>query len=545
MLALCALTATAQRRTPAASARVDDAARGAWIHGSVVSDLTGQPLLRAQVILKPVSGATSSVLAETDERGRFILNRISPGTYSIVAQRDGYLPSANARRGPLRLPGVLLLREGVRVRDLTFRLRPWGVISGRIRFDDAEPAVGASVQLYRETVNRGRHSMQLVTTARVNDRGEFRVHGLSPGGYIVAATRNRSATPDVEEQEPVDEQGRGLTEYRYATTFFPAAQKLADAVEVRVDAGQEVGGIDVYLNPVPAVRIRGRVLNGITGQVVMQPNIVFRRMSADGQSSISVPVNQQPWRDGFEVKGVTSGPYLVTCDSEHEGKRIAAREYLTVTDAPIDNLDLTLEPERDLTAVIRFDDSGRVPASRLRVNLEPRSDLNPGSSADADGNGNSKLKVRPGESYDAYVGNLPDSFYVKSLRIGNLDVGPEGIPGSAGGSNVPLEILLSGRSATLTGRAFTAEGNAAGGAAVVLVPDPARGRAPAYRAGNADEYGLFRLIGVAPGRYTLFAFFEEPPCDFYDEDTLTACRAQGRAISATEAGQVSVEVRIP
>jgi hypothetical protein len=133
---------------------------------------------------------------------------------------------------------------------------------------------------------------------------------------------------------------------------------------------------------------------------------------------------------------------------------------------------------------------------------------------------------------------------VKSVRIANLEVGPEGIPGSAAGSNVPLEILVSGRGASVSGRATTAEGNPAGGAAVVLVPDPARGRAAAYRAGNADEYGVFSLRGVAPGRYTLFAFVQEPPCDFYDEDALVSCRALGRTVDAAEAGQVVVELGI-
>ena len=530
-----------QRRT---SSRTADSEKGAWVLGSVVSDQTGQPLERAQVILRPVAGATNSVLVETDEHGNFIINRINPGTYSLLAQREGFLPNGNARRGPLRLPPLVKLTDGVRLRDLTFRLRPWAVIAGKVRYDNAEPAVGALVQLYREVVSRGRHSMQLVQSARVNDRGEYRVHGLSPGAYLVAATRSRPVSPDLEEQEAIDESGRPKTEYRYATTFYPAAQKLSDAAAVRVESGQEVGAIDIYLKPVPAVRIKGTAVNGITGLKLTQPNVVFRRMSADGNSSISVSTTPKFTNEGFEITGITSGPYLVTCDIEHEGRRLFSRVFINVTDAPIEDLYLLLEPEREMEGVIRFDDSPTVSPSRLRVSLEPRSDLNPARAAEVLDSGRFRIKVIPGEHYDAYVGNLPPQYYIKSVRIGNVDVGPEGISGLSAAPNVPLELTLSAKSGTVSGRAYTPEGTAAGAAALVLVPDPARGQAAKYIAGTADEYGVFVIRGVPPGRYTVFAQYDNPPCDYYDEAALASCRSYGRTVDVAESGQTNLEVRV-
>jgi hypothetical protein len=545
LLLACTLALPAQntRDRRVSSRTSEDDNKGAWIHGSVVNDRTGAPLLRAQVILRPVTGATSGVVVETDEHGNFVMNRISPGAYSITAQRDGFLPNSNGRRGTMRFPPVLQLNEGYHLRGVVFRLRSWSVISGKIRYEDAEPAVGAAVQLYREAVTRGRRSMQLAGSARANDKGEFRIHGLQPGAYFVAATRNRAAGPELDEQEALDETGRSVTEFRHATTFYPASQRLADAVAVHVESGQEVSAIDIDLKPVPAVRIRGEVINGVTGQKVQGPNLVFRRMAADGQSSIPVALNLKPWKEGFEITGITSGPYLVTCDLEFERQRLLARQFLTVTDAPIDNLNLTLEPERVMSGVIRFDDSPRVQPSRLRVNLEPRSDINKPSVGNVNGDGNFEVKVAPGETYDAYVLNMPDSYYVKGVRIANLDVGPDGIPSSAAAPNVPLELTLSSKSATVTGRAFTPDGRPAGGATIVVVPDPVRGRGADYQATSSDEYGVFRLGGIAPGRYTVFSFYEEPPCDYYDENALLSCRSLGQTVQLTEAGQAIIEIR--
>jgi len=449
---LCSLSLAAQpaREQRRSSSRTNDSERGAWIFGSVISDRTGQPLSRAQVILRPVTGTTNSVLAETDERGQFILNRIGPGIYSLMAQRDGYLPNTSARRGPLRLPPLLKLSDGTRLRDLTFRLRPWGVVVGKVRYDDSEPAVGATVQLYRETVARGRRSMQLASSARVNDRGEYRVHGLSPGSYFVSAMRNRPASPDLEEQDAIDESGRSRTEFRYATTFYPSAQKLADAVAVSVGSGDEVGAIDVYLKPVPAVRIRGSITNGLTGLTMKDAIPVFRRVSPDGRSSISVPVNMRTVnlpssRSGFEITGVTAGPYLVTCEGQYEGRRMIARVFLSVTDAPIDDLDLLLEAEHEITGIVRFDDSPRLRLSNLRVSLEPRTDLNPSRASEVVDDGGFKSKLAPGEHYDAFVANLAPEYYVKSVHVGNVDVAADGISPLGLGAATPLEITLSSK----------------------------------------------------------------------------------------------------
>src|SRR3954471_19057808 len=108
---LCVCIATAQNR-PAKerqSSRVSQDEKGAQVSGTVVNDQTGQPLTRAHVLLRPVTGATNSVLAETDEHGVFTLTQIGPGSYSLTASREGYLPNNSARRGPLRLPPIILL----------------------------------------------------------------------------------------------------------------------------------------------------------------------------------------------------------------------------------------------------------------------------------------------------------------------------------------------------------------------------------------------------------------------------------------------------
>ena len=70
---------------------------------------------------------------------------------------------------------------------------------------------------------------------------------------------------------------------------------------------------------------------------------------------------------------------------------------------------------------------------------------------------------------------------------------------------------------------------------MMLVPDPPRGRLQDYRQASADQYGQFQIRGVAPGKYTLVAWLEDPPCDVYDPDGLDACRAVGTAVTVDAA----------
>ncbi|MCP5114810.1 MAG: carboxypeptidase regulatory-like domain-containing protein [bacterium] len=82
------------------------------------------------------------------------------------------------------------------------------------------------------------------------------------------------------------------------------------------------------------------------------------------------------------------------------------------------------------------------------------------------------------------------------------------------------------------------------GATVILLPDPARGRIQHYHATSTDEHGLYLFRGVAPGRYTLIAWREEPPCQIYDLDALASCRSAGRGFEIDQGATEFVNIRL-
>ena len=116
------------------------------------------------------------------------------------------------------------------------------------------------------------------------------------------------------------------------------------------------------------------------------------------------------------------------------------------------------------------------------------------------------------------------------------------VTGSAAGVTTPLEVTLASNGARVGGIAYSADGRPAGGATIAVIPDAGPSWPQWYRFSSADDRGFFQVRGVAPGQYTVFAYYDDPPCEFYDPDELPACRTKGRAVSAGEASQAFVEV---
>jgi hypothetical protein len=160
--------------------------------------------------------------------------------------------------GSVRLPRTFSTGAKESIADLKFRLRPFAVMAGRIVHDDGEPAIGNRVEAFREYRNHLRHGYLLAASASTNDRGEYRMFGLQPESYIVAAVNDGP--------QPLNEQVRDAP--RTTTTFYLSATKLSEVAPVILEYGQEVGGIDIFLERVRKVRVHGHVTSGLYQLIV-------------------------------------------------------------------------------------------------------------------------------------------------------------------------------------------------------------------------------------------------------------------------------------
>ena len=515
----------------------------------MLSGATGQALRRAQVLLKPADSAANSKARPryqtTDDSGTFGFPQVAPGRYIITVQRDGYLPLSAGRIGDYKMPPIFTVNSGQTIGGFVWRMTPSGVVSGKVKFDDAEPAVNVSIQLYRSYYDRGRHGFAAVANAHTDDRGEYRVHGLEPGSYYVAALYQAPPRPSGAEPEiRKDALGNPLPEIGYAVTFFPQAQRMSDAVPVKVAPGDEVGGIDIFLTLVHTVHVRGRVLSALKGGVMASPSVSLRINDSDNTASVTAPMSITVDKDrNFDIAGVTAGPYLLVATAEENGVALTGRAPINIGDSDVSNADIVVAPQTIWNGKIQLDDDDSALQAGPIVYLEPRRPTTSPVQAAISDNGEFSIAVVPDETYDLYVLNAPEGAYLKSVRVANAERLGEGLEASAGATPPPLDIHLSSEGGEIIGRAVTADPKVvASGATVALIPDPPAGRVQSYQTTQADEYGNFELRGIAPGRYVVVAWLEAPPCNAFDPEDLAACQSQGSSLTIDAGTQTSVQL---
>jgi hypothetical protein len=547
---VCCLAGDAQDQpTPAISppptTQPPEAEAPGTIQGTVLSGGSGQPLRRAQVVLRPADSKGTALYQTTDESGGFSFPKVAPGRYMITVQREGFLPLSAGRIGDYKMPPMFSVGSGQAISSLVYRMTPSGVVSGKVKFDDAEPAVNVAVQLYRSYYERGRHGYAAAASVRTNDRGEYRIHGLEPGAYYVAALYQAPPRPaGAEQQTRLDALGNPLPELSYAVTFFPEVQKMSDAVAVKIAPGDEVTGIDIFLTMVHTVHVRGRVVSAVKGAVIASPSVTLRMNDSDNTASVSAPIDVVLDKDqNFEIQGVTSGPYLLMASGAEDGVSMTGRVPINIGDADVANADVVVGAESLWTGKIHVDDDDSTLPQGLTVSLQPRRATASPSQATVSENGEFSIPFVPDEIYDLYVLNGPDNSYLKSVRIANTEKLGEGLEAAPGDPPPALDVRLRSQGGQVVGRTVTADPKVvASGATVALIPDPVYGRVQAYQTAHADEYGNFLLRGVPPGKYVLVAWLDSPPCEVYNPDDLAACQAQGSSLTIDEAEQQSVQL---
>ena len=516
------------------------------ISGQVVHDRTGRPMPRVQVVLRPSSGDGTAAAAVTGRDGRFHFRRLPSAYYALGARHAGYLPSSHAETEHTRLPYVFGLMPGENLEGIVVRLRPAGVVSGRVEFTDGEPAVGIPVEFFREYFYRGRHGFQPVGSASTDDRGQYRLFGLPPGRYyLVAAYSPPSAGPGVREERALDENGRPLPDDDFVTTFHPSAHRMMEAIPVRVRAGEELENTHITLVRARTGRIQGQVVSGVTGEPVAGADIRLRQPSPVAEVMVDAPVAVRPrQRGGFEIVGVTPGSYTLQVNAREDGVPLTGRIPVTVSGHDVENVELTLQPYKELSGRLVTGDTTDFPLSRFRVSLEPHSDSIPATSASVDKDGKFSISFVPGETYDVFLQEGPPEVYLKSARIGGFDVLRTGFTAESG-DLPPMELHFSTRGASVRGEVAETSTKVALGSTVALIPEPAQGKMQHYQTTTTDAYGLYEFRGVAPGRYTVAAWWDEPPCEVYDLESLEACRQIGKSIEVREGEERTLNLELP
>ena len=267
------------------------APRPANLSGRIVAADTGQPVRSAEIRLAAESSpGAGSLVARTDEDGRFELLTLPAGSYYLQVTKSGFVLTSFGKPGSAQT--VLTLGAGDQLNLGDLKLPRGGVIAGRILDDAGEPVAEAVVTAERMSfLTPSVRRIVRSNTARTDDLGNYRIYGLSPGKYFVSA--------------------RAGTATRGVASYFPGVSNVSEATPVEVRAGQDSAGI--------ALKLQNGAYGVITGTVTDARGAPFPAAivwlvspRTDGVQVNSADLSTLSGADGrFSLPNVSPGEYQI------------------------------------------------------------------------------------------------------------------------------------------------------------------------------------------------------------------------------------------
>ena len=207
------------------------------------------------------------------------------GRFTLDVRKPGYLDGSYGAAKPERAGSPVSIGNGARVTGLTIRIVRGAAVTGTVRDSGGRPVPGVAVSALRFTYSfLGERNVSSSGGATTDDRGVYRLWGLTAGEYVVAASpavvQTRGGAGPGFHRQTADEIDRLLSLARgvntgvtaetadrgapesssnYSPVFHPATTDFQSAATFSLVDEEERGGVDIAIRLVPTSRISGIV----------------------------------------------------------------------------------------------------------------------------------------------------------------------------------------------------------------------------------------------------------------------------------------------
>lgn len=487
------------------------------ISGHVYRADTGEPLARAVVRLLPSGSRNQPAPAPQSTRtgadGAFLFAVVNPGNYTVLAEHAGFVSEFYGEREPGGAAQPIKLASGENHEKADILLVAAGVISGTVYDEENEPIEAIDVTVIRVAYMRGGQKVEIsVRNTFTDDLGNYRLYGLSPGTYFVrtVAVNGRTLFSNQESDQA------------YRQTYYPGVATIEGAQRIKVGAGAEVSSVRFSVILQSTYSISGTIIDTAGGPGPRRYAIVVGHSLDEGSwnSVGNVSVNNS---DGsFVVRGVPSGNYTVTA---HEIQGMPPRDLagpvnagsirvtefgsaeVRVADADA-HVNIQVGHPGEIHGKATLENSPGQSLTPRRIALQSQSpaggdNFNLTSALDSSSSF-SFQNVMPGSYVLSLAG--PQDMYLKQAVCGGKDYTYQPVvmvPGSVLGDCV---LTIAKDSSVISGQVMDGDKPAADLIVVAIPQSPFLRKIPRYTmAGNSDAAGQFKISGVVPGDYVLFA----------------------------------------
>jgi hypothetical protein len=449
----------------------------AWsadLDGRIVEDHSGNPLASVEVRVYRTGQRTLAAHLETDGSGRFHAPNLPDGEYRIEATKANFVGATLRFHGPST--GLLL------------RLVRCGVISGTVRDGQSKPVLGASVYVLAKGPGEAPPRPVEATSysiTRVDVDGRFRIHGLPPGEYAIAASYGASTAMFGQSGgAEVNALGSGVQ-------LYPTSQRPQ---YFAITGGEQYRNVDFAILPSTLHRVRGKV------ELPDPKHRFWLALFPADHPLLATAVAATDKDGGFALEGVPSGAYTLTASGPiggYGGKGIVnpppgyyARMPLSVT---IDVEGVAVAPQRGRSATVELKPSGEGCPNKAQIALTGEEDF----AVRIDKNGEVTTErpltlsdLAPAR-YQVVASNLGDSCFQPSIPTADL---------SSGAPAAPIAVPLAPAGA-IHGK-LTGASNPTQYSIALVAADPDTSSRP-LQIVFPDSSGRFTFGGLRPGRYRL------------------------------------------
>lgn len=518
------------------------------IAGTVVQEPGSQQLKKVMVqVIAEDQKQGGNYTASTDADGHFHIENVVPGRYRLFLEKTGFV-GVNAH-GLQSEINVVTVQPGQSLDDLLLRMLPTAIITGRVTDEDGDPMSG--VRVIAQKKKPGKAAREGAATGATNDLGEYRLTGLFPGQYWIAAMpppdfrdyeRQKEKSPRTD--SPTDAQ----PDSRYLTTYYSGTYDALQASAVMLKAGDEMP-VNFTLVPARTYRVRGIVTGVTSGQ---KPVVELFSKAGD-----SIHADNDVGPDGqFELRGIGPGSYVLKATAGPDSQSLTARQDISVVAGDVEAVKLVVQPSFTINGRLHVEpitgDLTQYAANLRQAELpeDPGFFMSPeffGANAPVDRSGNCEWKnVTPGNYIVQVYGGNGQGFFLKSVTLGGRDI----TTGFTASGPATLELLVSTKGGTIEGVVVEKEKDVdnehpVANATVVAVPDEKFRKLPdRFGNGSTDQHGRFIIRGVAPGSYTVFAWQDLEDGVWRDPDFLKSQEATGTAVKIEEGSRQQVELKV-
>ena len=530
-----------------------------------VTNTSGEPLRKATVRLQSNAGTpnapgNTSYSEPVDDEGNFTIEDVRPGSYQLLAERNGYIPQRYGARTIGGTGTVLALTEGTKMTKLVIAMNQQGVIMGRVTDQEGDGVPSIQVRASRYAYVNGQRLLRTEGTGGItDDQGSFRIAGLMPGRYYVLADMRPTANNNlVNPPQP----GRVVPATTNVSTYFPNSLDMQGATAFDISVGTE-SQANIRIRRERVFRARGTVINGATGQpaanalvMVLFPDNV---PTMDGISLNNVIANtaRADAQGKFDLRNLLPGTHLlrgivgdtlqiasgngVMMMAMNQGASAATTQasgstQVTIPNSDVNDMVFQLSGGGELTGALQFENGtlddlskdmpagpqpgllplpGGTPQPPVRlpnIRVAPTSAVainGPSTTVNADGTFR-VTNVSPARYY-VTAANLPQGYYVKSMRFGGTDITRTPLDLTQGGTG-QLGITLAKGSGEISGTVSNSKGDPLAGITVSVWPKtPDQSSATGnVRIATTDQNGAFKFTNVAPGDYASAAWEDLP-----------------------------------